>query len=69
MDPNKVLRVQDAVFILTGGVDDLSHKVLALVFDWPAEGILNGGIVTLLEISFDKTDGEGRFALRCRSAK
>jgi hypothetical protein len=69
MDPNKVLRVEDAVFILSRSVDNLSHKVLAFVFDWAAEGILNGGIVALLKISFDKTDGKGRFALDSRLAK
>lgn len=54
-----MLRVQDAVFILSGRVHDLCSKILALVLDCTAECILDRGIVALDKYAVDKSDGKG----------
>lgn len=57
-----MFRVEDAVFILTGRVDDLRRKVLALVLEGTAEGVFDGGVVGFDERAFDEADCEGGFA-------
>lgn len=47
---------------LTSSVDDLRRKVLALIPDDFAKGILNGGIVALDEVAVDELDRQTRFA-------
>lgn len=54
MYPNEVLRVQDAVFILTSRIDDLGRKVLALVSNRLAESVLDCRIVAVNEMTVDE---------------
>lgn len=62
MDPDKVLRVKDAVLVLAGSVDDLGREILVLIPDDFAEGILDGWIVALHEVTVDELDSQTRFA-------
>ena len=48
---------------LSGGVNDFRGKVLALVLDHTAKGILDCRIVALDKMAIDKLDSERRFAL------
>ena len=57
MDTDAVFGVQDTVFILPGGVDDLGRELLALVFHGPVEGVFDGGVVVLDESALDEADG------------
>lgn len=54
-----MLRVQDAVFVLAGSIDDLCCKFLALVFDGLAERVLNSRVVAVDEMAIDKLYCEG----------
>ena len=47
---------------LTSSINDLSCKVLSLVLDDLAKGILNRGIITLHEMTIDELNREGGFA-------
>lgn len=47
---------------LPRSVDDLRRKFLSFVFDHLAKGILDGGVVTLDEVSIDELNRERRFA-------
>lgn len=76
MNPDKMFRVQDAVFILqslistiyrkratdrsylASSINNLSCVLLSLELDNLAEGILNGGIITLDEMPIDELHGE-----------
>lgn len=62
VDADEVLRVEDAVLILAGRVDDLGRVVLPLVPDLLAEGVLDGRVVALDEVPVDVADGERRLA-------
>lgn len=62
MDADKVLRVQDAILVLAGGVDDLGGIFLALVADLLAECVLDGRVVALDKVSLDVTDRQRGFA-------
>jgi len=62
VDADEVLRVEDAVLVLPGRVDDLGRVLLALVADLLAEGVLNGRVVALDEVAVDVADREGGFA-------
>jgi hypothetical protein len=62
VDADEVLRVEDAVLILPGRVDDLGRVVLPLIPDLLAEGVLNGRVVALDEMPVDVADRERRFA-------
>lgn len=62
MNTNEVLAIQNRVFILTGGVDDLHSKVLIPVSYDLAECVLNGGIVGVYEMTFDVLHRERAFA-------
>lgn len=62
MDADEVFRVEDAVFVLAGGVDDVCGKVLAFVFDGAVEGVFDGGVVVFDESAFDEANGERGFS-------
>ncbi len=64
MDADEVLRVEDAVLVLAGRVDDLGRVLLALVSDLLAEGVLDGRVVALDEVAVDVADCEGGFACK-----
>ena len=57
-----MFRVEDRVFVLACGVDDLGHEGLTLVHDLMTEGVLDGGVVGLDEVAFAVLDCEGGFA-------
>lgn len=57
-----MLRVQDAVLILSSSVDDLKSIVLVFNLDLFAKRVLNGGIVALDEVVVYISNGEGGFA-------
>jgi hypothetical protein len=62
VDPDEVLRVQDAVLVLPGRVDNLRQVVLPFVPDRLGEGVLDGRIVALDEATVDELDRERRLA-------
>ena len=62
VDADKVLRVEDAVLVLAGRVDDFRRIVLPLVPDLFAEGVLDGRVVALDKVPVDVAHGEGGFA-------
>jgi hypothetical protein len=62
VDADEVLRVEDAVLVLAGRVDNLGRKLLPLVADLLAEGVLDGRVVALDKVPVDVADGEGGFA-------
>jgi hypothetical protein len=43
---------------LTRGIDDLGREVLGLVADDFAEGVFDGGVVALDEVTIDELDGK-----------
>jgi len=62
MDSDEVLRVQNAVFILSSCINDLRGVILPLVLDHTTEGIFNGWIIAFDEMSIDELHRERRFA-------
>ena len=74
---DKMLRVQDAVFVLcavstctridhdrahlASCIHNLCRKVLSFVFDDSAESVLDRRIVALDEVVFDESNGQRRF--------
>jgi hypothetical protein len=56
VNADKVLRVQDAVLVLPGRVDNLGRKLLALVADLLAKGVLDGRVVALDKVPVDIAD-------------
>lgn len=59
MNANEMLRVQDAVFVLAGSVDDFGGIVLAFVADRLAKCVLNRRVVAVDEMSVNKLNREG----------
>lgn len=62
VDADEVLRVEDAVLVLAGRVDDLGRVLLPLVSDLFAKGVLDGRVVALDKVPVDVADCEGGFA-------
>lgn len=62
MNADEMLGIQDTVFILTGGINDLRSKVLSVVLDNSAECILDSRVIALYENAIDKADGKGGFS-------
>ena len=62
VDANEVLGVEDAVFILAGGVDHLDGKVMVAVADDLAESVLDGRVVGVDKVAVDVLHCEGGFA-------
>lgn len=62
MDANEVLGVQDAIFILTGRINDLGRIFLASIANSLAEGVLDSRIVAVNEMSVDELHGKRRFS-------
>lgn len=58
MYSNKMLRIQDAVFVLPSRVDNLGQEILALITDRLAKGILDGRVITIDKVTVDKLHGE-----------
>lgn len=65
MYPNKVLAIENRVLVLASCVYHLDRKVLVPYPNDLAEGILNGWIVRIDEVSIDVLDCEG--ALACHT--
>jgi len=63
MDADKMLAIQNTVFILAGCVDNFCREVLSLVANLLAERIFNCRIVALDEVSVDIAYCQRRFAL------
>ena len=62
VDADKVLAIQNTVFILAGRVDNLGRVVLPLVADLLAKRVLDGRVVALDKVPVDVAHREGRFA-------
>lgn len=62
VDPDKVLRVKNAVFILSCRVHNLGRIYLVLVRDLFAKGVLDCRIVALDKMPVYKPDRQRRFA-------
>lgn len=62
VDANEVLGVEDAVFILAGGVDHLDGKVMVAVADDLAESVFDGRVVGVDKVAVDVLHCEGGFA-------
>jgi len=62
MNADKVLRVENAVFILASRIDDLSRIVLVLVLDHLAESILDGRVVAVDKVPVDELHRQTRLA-------
>ena len=56
MYPNEMLRVQNAVFVLSRCIHNLSSEVLAFVLDKAIESIFDSWVVDLNKDAFDKAD-------------
>jgi hypothetical protein len=57
MNADEMLRVQDAVFVLSSSIDDFCCELLALVFDRLAECVLNGRVVAVDKMAIDELYG------------
>jgi hypothetical protein len=64
VDSDKVLRVEDAVLVLAGGVDHLDGEVVVAVADHFAEGVFDGRVVRVDKVAVNVLDCEGGFAWR-----
>ena len=62
MNTDKVLRVEDAVLVLAGGVDHLDGKVMVAVADDFAESVFDGRVVRVDEVPVDVLHCERGFA-------
>lgn len=62
VDADKVLGVEDAVLVLSRGVDHLNGEVVVAVADDLAEGVFDGRVVRVDEVAVDVLDCEGGFA-------
>jgi len=62
MDANKVLRVEDAVLVLTRGVYDFCRKILAFISNDLAERVFDCWVVAFNEVAVDELNSEGGFA-------
>lgn len=62
MNSNKMLAIQDRVFILTGCIDDFHGVVLIPVPNDLAECVLNGRVVGVDEVAFHVLDCERALA-------
>lgn len=62
VDADKVLGVENAVFVLAGGVDHLDGKVMVAVADDLAESVFDGRVVRVHEVAIDILHCEGGFA-------
>lgn len=62
MYTNKVLAIEDSIFVLAGGIDDLDGKVRVLVPNHFAKRVLDGWVVGVDEVAVDVLDGQGAFA-------
>ena len=65
VDADKVLGVEDAVLVLSRGVDHLNGEVVVAVADDLAEGVFDGRVVRVDEVAVDVLDCEGGFAWAC----
>lgn len=63
-----MLRGERKLVYLAGGIDDLRGKVLVLVANHLAEGVLNGRVVAVDKVAVDKLHRETRLACPCLSA-
>ena len=61
MYPNEMLRVQNAVFVLSCCIHNLSSEILAFVLDNTIESIFDSWVVDLNKDAFDKADSQRRF--------
>lgn len=64
VNSNKVLVVENCVFVLASSVDDLHGKVLVPIPDDFAEGVLDGGVVGVDKVAIDILDRQR--ALACK---
>ena len=64
MDTNEVFRVQDAILILAGSIDNFSSIVLTLKSNDLAKGILDRRIIALDEVAVDELHRQGRLACK-----
>ena len=62
MDANEMLAVQNRVFILPGGVDDLKCEILVPIADYFAEGVFDCWVIGVDEMAIDELDCEGGLA-------
>lgn len=62
VDANEVLGVENAVFVLAGGVDHLDGKVMVAVADDFAESVFDGRVVRVDKVAVDVLHCEGGFA-------
>lgn len=62
MNSNEVFAIQYRVFILTGCVNDLYSIVLIPISDDLAEGVLNGWVVRVYEMTLDVLHSQGTLA-------
>lgn len=62
VDADKVLRVEDAVLVLAGGVDHLDGKVMVAVADDFAESVFDGRVVRVDKVAVDVLHCEGGLA-------
>jgi len=62
VDPDEVLAIEDRVLVLARGIYDLDREVVVLVANDFAEGVLDGGVVGVDEVTVYELDGEGALA-------
>ena len=53
---------RNVIIHLTGRINNLRSKLLALILDELAEGVLDGRVVALDEVAVDELHREGRLA-------
>lgn len=54
---NRVCNQRNSLTDLARGINDLRRKVLALVLDYLAEGVLNSRVITIYEQALDELHG------------
>jgi len=62
MDTDGVFGVEDRVFILASGVNDVTFELSALVVDTLGEGALDSRIIRVHKVIINKLDDQGGFA-------
>lgn len=58
VNPNRVLGIQNGVFVLASGVNNFRGVFLVFVLDGLAEGVFDRGIVALHKVRLHKLHGQ-----------
>nr|POE56727.1 hypothetical protein CFP56_33699 [Quercus suber] len=68
MNANEVLAVENGVLVLTSCIDHLDRKILILVSNYFAKGVLDGGVIGVDEMAVDILHADYKCLERVASA-